>query len=328
MSGSWMSKFHQYLITDLHASELSARSYIGDIKQFVIFCMSKDAMLSSSSDLFFTDLSFFLKNFGKMVEDFLLNFCSNRFQETSIARKSCSLRHFMNFLIEEKILSCEQAFVIPVTKTRRRLPKIIDESTVSILINHLNTSTQPRDVRLKSILEIVYGCGLRVSELVTLTLDSLKQKDIDGIMWLTIRGKNEKERLVPMNFLASQSLQSYLNIRSFFIKNKKNYPWVFPSATSVQGHITRQRIGQIMKELAIDLGIDPKTLSPHVLRHGFATHLLENGADLIMIQHLLGHADISTTQIYTHVNQRSLHQLIEHHPLKKNQAKSLLKTKK
>jgi len=170
------------------------------------------------------------------------------------------------------------------------------------------------------LLEILYATGLRVSELVGMPMTALTQED----QMLVIRGKGGKERMVPLGGPASRAIAEYRDVRPQFIpgykisESKKNKPeskWLFPSRAK-QGHLTRARFAQILKELAIEAGLNPARVSPHVLRHSFASHLLANGADLRSLQQLLGHADIATTQIYTHVLDERLKALVQnHHPL-------------
>src|SRR5262249_31734030 len=165
--------------------------------------------------------------------------------------------------------------------------------------------------RLVLLLELLYGAGLRVSELVGLPLSAL----LRDARVLVLRGKGAKERMVPLGEPVRAALAEYLTHRDTFLVKKRPSPWLFPSRGR-QGHLTRQRIAQLLKDLAAGAGIDPARLSPHVLRHAFATHLLDHGADLRSVQKMLGHADIATTQIYTHVAGERLARLVEtHHPL-------------
>jgi integrase/recombinase XerD len=170
----------------------------------------------------------------------------------------------------------------------------------------------PNGARLKALVELSYASGLRVSELVGLPLSAaLRDQPV-----LIVRGKGSKERMVPLNAPARAALNAYLQHRETFLpKAKKTSTYLFPSRGK-EGHLTRQRYGQMLKELGMKAGIAPERISPHVLRHAFATHLLDHGADLRSLQKMLGHADIATTQIYTHVAGRRLQQLVEqHHPL-------------
>jgi len=204
-------------------------------------------------------------------------------------------------------------------KKARALPKTLSVAEVDRLIETARSRIEPakgrdrvRALRLYALIEMLYATGMRVSELVTLPRSVLAG---DGRV-LAIRGKGGRERLVPLNQAARAALERYLNV-GFEDGLAPMLPtkWLFASR-GAEGHFTRQRLGQELKELATEAGIDPERVSPHVLRHAFASHLLDRGADLRSVQQLLGHADISTTQIYTHVLEERLKKLVfEHHPL-------------
>lgn len=171
------------------------------------------------------------------------------------------------------------------------------------------------------MMELLYGSGLRVSELVSLPLSSFsinyQTKEIEP--FITITGKGNKERMVPLSQYAVATLQKYIKIREFFLKKaaSKGKLWLFPS-NSETGYITRQGFALALKQIAIDVGIMPTKVSPHIIRHAFATHMLHRGADLLTLKKLLGHSDISTTQIYTHVMPQHVKEMVfEHHPLMK-----------
>jgi integrase/recombinase XerD len=168
----------------------------------------------------------------------------------------------------------------------------------------------PEGLRLQCFVELLYATGLRVSELVALPLARLRDERV-----LVVRGKGGKERLVPLSAPARKALAAYGAVRGAFLGPGETSRFLFPSR-SAEGHLTRRRVGQLMKALAVEAGIDPARVSPHVLRHAFASHLLDHGADLRSVQQMLGHADIATTQIYTHVLGERLRGLVEaHHPL-------------
>ncbi|NBO21492.1 MAG: recombinase XerD, partial [Rhodobacteraceae bacterium] len=175
----------------------------------------------------------------------------------------------------------------------------------------------PKGVRQLAMLELMYGAGLRVSELVSLKLSALQFKQgTQQAEFLLIRGKGNKERLVPVGARARDSLVRYMAVRGQFM-GEDGSPYLFPYRRA-HGFVTRQQFGVMLKDLALKAGIDPEKISPHTLRHSFASHLLEGGADLRVIQELLGHSDISTTQIYTHVAGQRLKKLVqESHPLAK-----------
>jgi integrase/recombinase XerD len=224
------------------------------------------------------------------------------------------MRQFYRFLLSEGARSDDPTAQLDAPRLGRPLPKILAEDEVNGLIAVAASWPGEEGVRLRCVLEILYATGLRVSELVGLPL-AAAQRDP---RFLLVRGKGGKERLVPLSPPARQALAAYLECRSAFLPRSsaaKTARWLFPSRGAI-GHLTRQRCGQMLKELALASGLDPARLSPHVLRHAFASHLLDHGADLRSVQQMLGHADIATTQIYTHVQGERLRRLVETaHPL-------------
>ena len=230
------------------------------------------------------------------------------------ARRLSALRQFFKFLVQENIRKDDPAALLDAPKRARPLPKLLSEDDVDRLLaeaRHLRDDPA-ESARLTALLEVLYATGLRVSELVGLRWPPFG----DDARFLVIRGKGNKERLVPLSEPARQAIEDYAGWRSDFIAGKTS-PWLFPSRGE-SGHLTRQRFGQLLKDLAVQAGISPGKVSPHVLRHAFASHLLARGADLRAVQKMLGHADISTTQIYTHVLEARKQALVrQHHPLAK-----------
>ncbi len=237
---------------------------------------------------------------------------------SSCARKLSALRQFFRFLYAEGLRDDDPAASVDSPRPARPLPKILSVADVDLL---LEKAQQRADVargpkRLKALrfhclMEILYASGLRVTELVSLSRTALRQ----GERVIMVRGKGGRERLVPLTEKAASAHAAY----SQALVEEGGIParsaWLFPSRAR-QGHLTRQRFTQELKELAREVGLNAGTISPHVLRHAFASHLLERGADLKSVQQLLGHADISTTQIYTHVLEERLRTLVnQHHPL-------------
>jgi integrase/recombinase XerD len=230
----------------------------------------------------------------------------------STARRLSALRQFFKFLVAEQMRVDDPSAAIDGPKLGRPLPKLLDEAEMARLIEVCAALDGPNGARLKALVELSYASGLRVSELVGMPLAvALREQPV-----LIVRGKGSKERMVPLNAPARAALTAYLEHRKAFLpKGAKSSPHLFPSRGK-EGHLTRQRFGQMLKELAMQAGIAPERISPHVLRHAFATHLLDHGADLRSLQKMLGHADIATTQIYTHVAGRRLAELVQaHHPL-------------
>ena len=225
---------------------------------------------------------------------------------STVARRSAALRRFYGFLFDEGLRKDDPSAALPKPTLQRPLPKILDSSEIARLFEATEeraASDEPLAVRNLALLELLYGSGLRATELVSLPRDALRV----GQPFLILRGKGSKERLVPISGRAEAAV----------VRWRENVPgsslWLFPSGKS---HLSRIRLYQLVRIMAADAGIPPERISPHVLRHAFATHLLSGGADLRVVQSLLGHADIATTQIYTHVDSSRLVQLVNaRHPL-------------
>ena len=258
------------------------------------------------------------------LRDYLADLDARGFKSSSVARRLSAMRHLFRFLLNERIRSDDPAAILSGPKRGRGLPKVLSISDVDRLLVHAKALTavpeasalqRLRALRLYCLLEVLYATGLRVSELVSLPLSASRR---DARM-IVVRGKGDKERLVPLNEPSRQAMADYLAaIEALKTEKKKNAAsskWLFPSFGE-SGHLTRQHFARDLKELAAAAGLAPRLVSPHVLRHAFASHLLHNGADLRIVQTLLGHTDISTTQIYTHVVEERLKSLVRDlHPL-------------
>jgi integrase/recombinase XerD len=225
---------------------------------------------------------------------------------STVARRSAALRRFYGFLVDEGFRKDDPSAALPRPAFERPLPKILSAGDISALFEAAEdrgSSGEPLALRNLALLELLYGSGLRATELVSLPRGALRV----GQPFLILRGKGSKERLVPISSRAEAAV----------VRWREQVPgssqWLFPSG---KGHLSRIRLYQIVKAMAADAGIPPDRISPHVLRHAFATHLLSGGADLRVVQSLLGHADIATTQIYTHVDSDRLVELVNtKHPL-------------
>lgn len=236
----------------------------------------------------------------------------------TLSRKLSAIRQCFRFLYSEGDRTDNPALTVDMPKQGKSLPKYLSLTEVDSLMDTLRADSSPEGLRLLALVELLYASGMRVTELVTLPANVLQTSGGKILPYLTITGKGNKERLVPLNTPAIAALQEYIAIRELFIKGFGTSPWLFPSITKkgIPSHFTRQRFGQLLKEIALNSGLDPDKVSPHVLRHSFASHLLEGGADLRVVQQLLGHASISTTQIYTHIMHERLKQVMkEFHPL-------------
>ncbi|MCL2338597.1 MAG: tyrosine recombinase [Proteobacteria bacterium] len=281
---------------------------------------------------------------GKQLQKYLSTLVKNGERTNSIARKTSAFRQFYKFMNLEKIMRTNPAADLELPKKQHILPKYLSVDEIEMLISASGDFRHAR--RMRAMLELLYASGLRISELCELQMTQLLGDR------LLIRGKGAKERIVPIHDSAKQALGDYLGIRKDFIKpvnrdssvvnrkTKTNHDsrpglrrddkttthdsrFVFPSSSST-GHITRISFFKAIKKCAVLAGISPARVSPHVLRHSFASHLLAGGANLRAIQTMLGHEDIATTQIYTHVQPEKLKDAVyEHHPLaKKNKVES------
>ena len=227
---------------------------------------------------------------------------------TSVSRKASALRRFFAFLADEGHRDDDPSHALPRPGRGRPLPKTLSHKDVAALFAELERRTRaeaPRtaDIRLLALVEILYGSGLRATEAVSLSVSAI----LPDRPFAILKGKGDKERLVPVSDRARAAVAAWLRVRP------QGSPWLFPSGRT---HLSRVRLFQMIKELAGQAGLAPDRISPHVLRHAFATHLLEGGADLRALQMLLGHADIATTEIYTHVDGRRLVELVNsRHPL-------------
>ena len=227
-------------------------------------------------------------------------------KRASVARKAAALRRFYGFLHDEGLREDDPSGALPRPGTERPLPKILDHASVDALFREIEKrkeTDEPPGYRISALVELLYGSGLRATELVSLPRNAISPDK----PFLILRGKGGRERLVPISEAARAAVARWAKLVP------RDSLWLFPSGKK---HLTRVRLYQLLQELAADAGIPPDRISPHVLRHAFATHLLEGGADLRALQMLLGHADIATTQIYTHVDSRRLIELVNsRHPL-------------
>jgi len=248
------------------------------------------------------------------VRAFLTGLSSCGMAASTQARKLSALRQFYGFLYAEGIRSDDPTQTIAAPQARRPLPKVLSAHDLDAMLTTAAQDTSPEGLRLTLIVEMLYGGGLRVSELAGMFVAAVRAKE----SFIRVTGKGNKERLSPLSPAARTALDAYLKVRENFVpKHDKNNRYLFASR-GAEGFLTRRRFHQLLKELAIKARLDPAKVSPHVLRHAFATHLVEGGADLRSVQTLLGHADIATTQIYTHVARDHLSRVVRSaHPLAK-----------
>lgn len=249
---------------------------------------------------------------AERVESYVASLAARGLAAATVRRRISAMKQFFRFLMQENVRADDPTARLDPPKRPRALPKTLSLDDIERLIA---AAERPRD---KAIIELLYGAGLRVSELVSLPLRAAPKA---GQAHMIIEGKGGKERLVALGRPALQALDTHLAARDAALpkaetQRAKAARWLFPSASAADGKLTRRRVAQILEAACVRAGIDPARVSPHVLRHAFATHLVEGGADLRSVQTLLGHADIATTQIYTHVAEGRLKTLVEtKHPL-------------
>ncbi len=290
-----ISQFLEMLGAERGASQNTLESYGRDLTH-----------LSENNNISLKDIT------RDQVRDYLSILKAQDMAPRTQARKLSTLRQFYKFLYAEGIRDDNPVLGIDSPRLGATLPKLLSEKQVSKLLEIAHSRAEQKgdikSLRLHALIELLYATGLRVTELVSLPRAALQS----GQPYIYVRGKGDKERLVPMNVRAIRAVEAYGDALS-----QKGGKWLFPSR-GAKGHLTRHRFAQLLKQLGTDAGILPSQLSPHVLRHAFATHLLAHGADLRAVQKMLGHSDISTTQIYTHVLEERLKLLVEKkHPLSK-----------
>ena len=300
---NYIEQFLEMLLAERGLSKNSAIAYKKDLEDFTIYL----------NDYKITDPILVTV---EHIREYVHNLSKKNISSRSIARKLSAIRGFYNFLVTESILDANPAQLIELPKYAAPLPMMLSVEEIKSIIDSCSENT-PEHIRLKCMIHLLYATGLRVSELVSLKITNLSLNQSTGELknYITVIGKGNKERIVIMNDMALNSVQHYLPYREFFIPIGKNSLYLFPSSAK-QGYMTRQNFAILLKNAAVNSGIDQERISPHILRHSFASHLLAGGADLRVIQELLGHADISTTQIYTHVQVDKLKDVMQTcHPL-------------
>lgn len=280
-------------------------AYRRDISQFLDF-LNKDCAAVEKKD----------------IEAFVAALGKNKMQPRTQARKLSAVREFYKFLYSEGEIAANPAADIDSPRQKKSLPKFLTAEEIRRLLDAAKEEKSFAGRRLAAMLALMYAGGLRVSELVALPENNINFAKKQ----LLIFGKGAKERLVPIAAAAIEQVQLYLGWRQQYLAGKTS-PWLFPSHHSLSGHVTRDNFFKNLKNLAVKAGISPARVSPHVLRHSFATHLLNRHVDLRSVQKLLGHEDISTTEIYTHIiGEQLARTVLENHPLAQNARASTGKT--
>ncbi len=296
----WAEAFLEMMAVDRSAAKNTLTAYGKDLTDARAFLVSRGLDLHDAA--------------AEDVEAYFAALGARGLAASSAARRRAALRQFYRFVLSEGWRKDDPSRRIDAPKAGRPLPKVLSRAEVEALITAASARDGAQGLRLACMIELLYASGLRISELLALPLAALLRDPA----YLIVKGKGGKERLAPLNDAARAAVGAYLPARpSFFAKGVKDSPWLFPSRAA-GGRLTSRRMAQLLDEAALAAGMDPARVSPHVLRHAFATHLLEGGADLRAVQTLLGHADIATTQIYTHLAEDRLRAVVQQkHPLAK-----------
>ena len=298
----YIDLFEEMLLSEKLSSENTIRAYRKDIELFINYINKelKISVLEVSSNNIIKWLLYLNKTL--------------HLSRNSHSRKISSIRVFFKFLISDGYIQNNPSEEIKSSRKQMKLPKVLTIEEVLNLIKAIYPLNNPRAYRMLAMVELMYSSGLRVEELVSLKMNSINY----GNSTILIKGKGNKERIIPVGDIAIKAVKEYLNFRMHFCTIEKKSIWMFPSNTSSKGHITARRFSQLLTELSHNAGLIDLKISPHILRHSFATHLLSGGIDLRILQELLGHSDISTVQIYTHVVDNAKKKALKLHPLENN----------
>ena len=288
-----VANFLAVLLAERGASPRTISAYQADIEDLQVFLRGRRKTLEKAT--------------GNDLKDYMKIIVKNAFSPRTQARRLSAFREFYRYLCSEGVRQDNPTEWVDSPKIGKALPKYLSENEVNLLIKQ----AEGKNFRLKVLLEILYASGMRVSELVGLPTTAVLSEG-DMIM---ITGKGSKQRMVPLNDPARLAIDRWLTEREASMKNGRKSKWLFPSRSST-GHLTRDGFYKEIKELALECGIPPSKVSPHVFRHSFASHLIAHDADLRSVQKMLGHADIATTEIYTHVLEDKLKKVVQtKHPL-------------
>ncbi len=295
---SWAEAFLEMMAVERAAAKNTLMAYTRDLSDASGFVAGRGRDLSDAS--------------AEDVEAYFADIGARGLSPATASRRRAAVRQFYRFVLGEGWRDDDPSRRVEAPRKGRSLPKVLSRAEMDALIAAAGARDGAQGLRLGCMVELAYASGLRISELTGLTLTALARDPA----YLIVRGKGGKERLAPLNDAARTAVKTYLEVRATFLpKGQKESPWLFPSRGKA-ARLTPRRFAQMLDEAAADAGIDPSRVSPHVLRHAFATHLLEGGADLRVVQTLLGHADIGTTQIYTHVAGDRLAEVVAtKHPL-------------
>ncbi|MDO8799181.1 site-specific tyrosine recombinase XerD [Phenylobacterium sp.] len=297
-SSGWAEAFLEMMAVERAAAKNTITAYGKDLADASGFLAGRGRDLGDAS--------------AEDIEAYFAALGARGLSPATASRRRAAVRQFYRFVLGEGWRTDDPSRRVDAPKRGRPLPKVLSRDEVDRIIAAASAKDGAQGLRIGCVVELIYASGLRISELTALPLAALARDPA----YLMVTGKGGKDRLAPLNDAARKAMKAYLEVRKTFLpKGDLANPWLFPSRGKA-GRMTPRRFAQLLDEAAADAGIDPARVSPHVLRHAFATHLLEGGADLRVVQKLLGHADIATTQIYTHVAGDRLAQVVAtKHPL-------------
>ncbi len=307
--------FLDMLTTERGAAMNTRQAYWRDLADISLYL--KNNGLSDIDKATTDNIKDYLKDLNKKTTS--KNNVTTNIAVRTIARRLSAMRQFYRYLISEGKREDDPTSTIESPKQKRSIPKTLTEEEISHLIKTASEKKSKESLRLVCLIEMLYATGLRVSELVGLPLSAIGENN----EFLIVTGKAGRERMVPLSTPAQTALQAYVDSKNAKEENIEGQSkWLFASKTSGSGHLTRQRFAQLLKDLSKEANMENGKVSPHIIRHAFATHLLNNGADLRSVQKMLGHADIATTQIYTHILSDDMKKTVkDKHPLSKTGTK-------
>ena len=292
--------FDEMLLVERQAAKNTRRAYKSDIHSYIKFINVKYSLSILNVE-------------SKNITSWYRSLSEKSISRNSYLRKVSSIKEFYRFLYSDGLIKNNPAKDIESPKKHQNIPKVLTIRQIEDIINALKSDNCLKSIRLIALIEIMYSTGIRVEELMSISLNAINYENQS----IFIRGKGGKERIVPFGINALKAIKQYISIRELFIKNKNNSSFMFPSIGK-QGYLTARRFSQLLKEVSIKAELSHLSISPHILRHSFATHMLSGGADLRVLQEILGHADISTVQIYTHIVDDKKKMALSFHPLEEN----------
>ena len=292
--------FDEMLLVERQAAKNTRRAYKSDIHSYIKFINAKYSLSILNVE-------------NKNITSWYRSLSEKSISRNSYLRKVSSIKEFYRFLYSDGLIKHNPAKDIESPKKHQHIPNVLTIRQIEDIINTLKSDNCIKSIRLLALIEIMYSTGVRVEELMSISLNAINYENQS----IFIKGKGGKERIVPFGINALKAIKRYIGIRELFIKNKNNSSFMFPSIGK-QGYLTARRFSQLLKEVSIKAELSHLSISPHILRHSFATHMLSGGADLRVLQEILGHADISTVQIYTHIVDDKKKMALSFHPLEEN----------